>query len=179
MKGIDFQRLLDAFADSQATSGPEAGLAADITAAVRGRSPLCPPRARHRAYALIEQLPASLWETVAQVVFDSWQGLAPAARSLGTERLMRFEAGLGAVDVQIARDPLDDHVAVAVAVEGMTGARVQVHVFVDGAAGPAVGIPLDEDGTGSTRLPSGGQQVVVAVFDEDGEVMRTPPIGAN
>ena len=177
MQGIDVKRLIEAFsAGSDApVATAEAALARQLTSA-HTEDVTCPTGARHRAYALFEQMPESLWETVARVVFDSWSGLAPAARSLGTERLLRFEAGLGAIDVQIGRDPIDDMITLAVAVEGMTGIRVEAHVVVNGGSAGTARIPLDEDGTGSARLSADGNDVVVIVRDEDGEVLRTPAL---
>jgi hypothetical protein len=137
-------------------------------------APACPPGTRQRAYALFEQLPAGLFETLAQLVFDSWQSLAPAARSLGTERLLRFECPMAALDVQIARDEVEEALTVAVAVEGGTEDR-RVEVVIEGGARP-VTLSLDEDGAGSARIPGDVREVVVVVRDEDGELLRTPAL---
>ena len=178
MKGIDITRLMEAFSDdfSGSALGAEAVLAHQITAAHEREGETCPPGARHRAYALFEQMPETLWAAVGRMVFDSWSTLAPAARSLGTERLLRFEAGLGAIDLQIGRDDIDDMITLAVAVEGMTGVQVEAHVVVNGGSGGTARIPLDEEGTGSARLNASGRDVVVLVRDEDGEVLRTPAL---
>ena len=137
-------------------------------------APTCPPAARHRAHALFEQLPSGLFETLAQLVFDSWQSLAPAARSLGAERLLRFECALATLDVQLARDEVEDAVTIAVAVEGGTEDR-HVEVVIEGGPRPLT-LALDEDGAGSARMPGSMRELVIIVRDEDGELLRTPSL---
>ncbi len=137
-------------------------------------APACPSGARHRAYALFEQLPSGLLETLAQLVFDSWQSLAPAARSLGAERLLRFECALAQLDVQLARDEVAGVVTVAVAVEGGTEDR-RVEVVIEGGPEPLT-LALDEDGAGSARVAGTARELVVIVRDEDGELLRTPAL---
>ena len=140
-------------------------------------APTCPPAARRRAHALFEQLPSGLFETLAQLVFDSWQSVAPAARSLGAERLLRFECAMATLDVQLARDEVEDAVTVAVAVEGGTEDR-RVEVVIEGGARPLT-LALDEDGAGSARVAGSVRELVILVRDEDGELLRTPALAVE
>ncbi len=138
----------------------------------------CPDRARRRAHALFERMPDGIWETVARLVFDSWSQLAPAARSLGTERLMVYESGVGSLDLQLSREDDGDGTVLAIAVQG-GGDELQAEVELDG--GEAELLTLDEHGTGSLTVPQGfsshgPEQVVVVVRDADGELLRTPAV---
>lgn len=132
----------------------------------------CPISARARAYALFDQLPESIGQTLARLVFDSWQQLAPAARSLGTERLLRYEAGGAALDLQVAPDAESRVTTLVLAVEG-GGEALVAEVIVDEQAET---VPLDDHGTGSLRFPHPGTPITVAVRDEDGELLLTPPV---
>lgn len=181
MRGTSADRLLQAVLAAREegpaadTSESEMTFANMLLAARRldAEGEHCPDRVRRRVHALFERLPEGVWETIARLVFDSWQGLAPAARSLGTERLMVYESGVGSLDLQLSRDDEGDGALLAVAVQG-GGDGVVADVEFDGRTSSS--LTLDEHGTGSLSIPRGFSEAIVVVRDADGEFLRTPVI---
>lgn len=182
MTGSDSQRLMRAVLAVQG-AGTEADLtpeeiarARDLVEARRRAEAIepCPLRARRRAHALFEERPPGVWELLAHLVFDSWSTLAPQARSLGTERLLRFENATATLDVQVAQESASEGATVALAIVGGAEGRT-ARLEVDPGSS-TVPLALDGHGTGSTRLEASTREVVVIVDDEDGELLRTPPV---
>lgn len=134
----------------------------------------CPAGARHRAYALLAARGSGAWSAAVRLVFDSWASLAPAARHLVAERLLRFRVPGVGLDLELARDRSDGALTLAIAVEGAL--EVTRAAVVVGSRRNGTPIRLDEHGTGSVRLGPRTKTIVLVLEDEDGEVLRTPPL---
>lgn len=161
---------------AEPTQAPARAFAATLMAAreLDRDSEPCPPGARHRAYGLLAARGTGAWSAALRLVSDSWATLAPAARSLVAERLLRFRVPGVDVDLELARDPRDGALTVALAVDGVLEVtRATLHV---GQRAQATPVALDAHGTGSVRLGPRTKTIVLVLEDEDGEVLRTPPL---
>ena len=140
-------------------------------------APRCPPGARHRAYALIEQLPLRLREVLAALTFDSWAALAPVARSLGTQRLLSFATEDVALDVELGRDTNEGLLTVSAAVIATAPCtHVRLVSKPISGTGRTWHLGIQDDGVATARIRTSATSFVIHVDDALGTLLTTPAI---
>jgi hypothetical protein len=141
-------------------------------------APACPAPVLRRVEALFRARPQPAVRRVLRLLFDSWSAMAPATRSVGAPRLLRFGGDPEApgsedhgVDVEVERHA--DHVLLRLAITPRDGTTAGV--LVDGAA-RARAVRLDRTGAGRLRLPPEARRAVVVLRRRGREVLRTPAV---
>lgn len=133
----------------------------------------CPAPARRRVEALFAARPAPRTARWAQLVYDSWAGLAPALRGRSVKRLLEYRAD-GSVLYMQARPKGQEAVRFHFATDR---AGVEFHVHLAAPGRPPVVVQADRHGVGSCELGPGEHAQTICVIEDGQEVFRaaTPP----
>lgn len=135
-------------------------------------TPRCPVRAISRAEALFRapttRSVASLW----RLVFDSWQGVAPAMRGPGRPRFVRLAGDNGSLHVELTEAP-DGATRLRGTLDGPR-ADTALEVRADGAK--PVRVDVESGGTFDATVPPGARTLVLAVRVGRRTVARSEPV---
>lgn len=133
-------------------------------------NPACPTAVLRRAQGLFgHPLGAA---RLLELVYDSWQGLAPALRGGARARSLRYELDAYALELRLVPDR-DGRWLVQVAAEGCgPGLAAELDV----AQSAPRRLVLDDVGAAQTFLPARTRELIVRVRDGAAEIMRSPPV---
>jgi hypothetical protein len=138
-------------------------------------TPPCPAAVFARAQRVPDDLPArGALAALVRLVFDSWAGVAPAARGARGPRFLRFEGPAGSMDVEVVREP-----GGGARLRGtVDGPRGPLRVVARAGRGRAVRAEVGAGGTFEAALPDVSRGLSLSVLSGRRTVLRAEPVPA-
>lgn len=178
---LAFERAAGRDTGIEPVAAPLAGFAHRVVDAGRrvAALPPCPVEVMQRGLAVFEA-PSSRGVATAvwRLVFDSWQGTAPALRGGSRSRFLRFGGRGGQLDLEIVAAEATD-VRLRGTVDGPAGPLL---LEIAPASGERVRVPVRAGGAFATTLPADCGAFTVAVRSGRRILSRTgriPPHGGR